>query len=143
MALASLCTIISPPAVPKEPGTPEGWRHVDDHIGLALPSDYKTYIDTFGTGQIASFFVPFNPFAASEGLNLLARMDSILEELRADNTYSLDEICSLAQPWTSSHSVDPGGAKKFAGNVPGGSLRALALMAPGINTCWKNPASFP
>src|ERR1700722_16179271 len=50
LPLKTLTKLVAPPDTP--PGPDRTWKAVEKEIGLSLPSDYKAFIDTYGTGQI-------------------------------------------------------------------------------------------
>ena len=54
MSLESLLTVLTPPANPAEPPTPEGWNDVEARLE-ELPHDYKAFIQHFGSGTIDNF----------------------------------------------------------------------------------------
>ncbi|MDX6352114.1 MAG: hypothetical protein QOF84_6904 [Streptomyces sp.] len=62
-----------PPA--REP-SPEDWTEVEDYVRSALPSDFKAFLDTYGTGVICGELVIFHPRGSSP---LLTRMRKIHE----------------------------------------------------------------
>ncbi|WP_234376783.1 SMI1/KNR4 family protein [Streptomyces sp. TP-A0356] len=57
-----------PPA--REP-SPEDWAEVEDYLGSALSSDFKAFLDTYGTGVFCGELVVFHPRGSSP---LLTRM---------------------------------------------------------------------
>lgn len=71
MTLDLLLNLIPPPSQPIETGTPEEWSRIENALGTKLPQDYKDFIDTYGTGQIAEFLWIHNPFSADEYVNLI------------------------------------------------------------------------
>jgi SMI1-KNR4 cell-wall len=48
----SIARLLPPPRSPH--GLDRSWRAVEKELGLALPADYKEFIDAYGTGQISS-----------------------------------------------------------------------------------------
>jgi hypothetical protein len=54
---------VPPPGKPVDVGSLEDWRAAERELGLALPSDYRDFIFTYGTGLFARFFRLYNPFA--------------------------------------------------------------------------------
>ena len=75
MTLPELTEILSPPEAPVETGSPEEWSLVEEEIGTPLPADYKEYVATYGTGSIADFLWPYNPFSENRHLNLVWRVE--------------------------------------------------------------------
>jgi len=73
----ALTEIIPPPKHPQETKLESdvAWHEIEDKIGTALPNDYKLYIATYGSGMLADFIIPFNPFAESANYNLIDRQE--------------------------------------------------------------------
>lgn len=70
MALSELLAVLAPPSHPRETGgTP--WPEVERRLSTALPTDYKRFIETYGTGRIADFLVILNPFTANRHIDLI------------------------------------------------------------------------
>jgi len=65
-----------------EIGTDEGWTLTQKTIGTLLPSDYKRFVRTFGTGYISDFIWVFNPFSKKDSMNLLKQINIRLDALR-------------------------------------------------------------
>ena len=82
VTLESLYRVLLPPVTPIETGSTEEWQGIEKTIGIALPSDYKQYINIFGTGCIGSFLWLFNPFSRNKHLNLLRQIDIKIDALR-------------------------------------------------------------
>lgn len=93
MTLTSLRKILIPPAKPIEAGSTEKWPKIEKSLGTSLPSDYKKYINTFGTGQIGAFLFPFNPFSKNKNLNLLKQVPIRLDALRTLKEQGGEEEC--------------------------------------------------
>jgi hypothetical protein len=55
---------------------------VEQRLGVALPGDYKTYIDRYGTGSFSDFIFPLNPFTSNEYLNLFYVLETHHQALR-------------------------------------------------------------
>jgi len=72
-----LLDFIAPPSNPKETGTPKSWEKIEARLGLQLPSDYKAFIDHYGTGSFDDFIIVYNPFAGNEYLNLFYALDTL------------------------------------------------------------------
>jgi len=83
MTLENLVRILPPPTHPYNIGTPNEWATIEEALGFVLPTDYKQFTHTYGTGRIAGFLVVRNPFVASDSDNLLRAADDTLEYLRA------------------------------------------------------------
>ncbi|MET9387673.1 hypothetical protein ABZY09_43380 [Streptomyces sp. NPDC002928] len=50
---------------------PNDWNEVEQHIGTALPSDFKTFLNAYGSGVLSGELVVFHPHGSSP---LLERM---------------------------------------------------------------------
>src|SRR4051812_17410551 len=50
--LKSITKLLLPPRTPR--GLDRSWDVVEKELGLALPSDYKAFIDVYGSGQVSS-----------------------------------------------------------------------------------------
>jgi hypothetical protein len=50
--LQTVTSLLAPPTSPR--GLDRSWDEVEGEIGLALPDDYKSFIDLYGSGQVAS-----------------------------------------------------------------------------------------
>lgn len=62
--------------VPDMPRDNQGdWSKVESNFGIALPDDYKEFIENYGSFHISNFLWLLNPFAESENLNLLQRQE--------------------------------------------------------------------
>jgi hypothetical protein len=61
--------LVAPPAQPTE--APVDWAAFEESIGLRLPSDYKGYIDSYGTGCVNGLFWVRHPTTARSGLSLV------------------------------------------------------------------------
>jgi hypothetical protein len=76
MSLAQLVLIAPPPTVPVETGSPKQWAVIQNRLGTPLPTDYKKFIDRYGTGSFNNFIIPYNPFAKNESLNIIQALDA-------------------------------------------------------------------
>jgi hypothetical protein len=76
--LDRLRSLLPPPAVPTEPGRPEGWAEVEATLGTKLPDDFKVFTQLYGSGKVDDFLYLFNPFAAAPDGNLLFEKDRVL-----------------------------------------------------------------
>jgi hypothetical protein len=63
MSIEVLTQVLPLPQVPHETGTPNAWEGIEQHLGIVLPSDYKDYINMYGTGMIGYLIRPLNPFS--------------------------------------------------------------------------------
>src|SRR6266704_1970342 len=66
MSIERLKALVAPPVQPFEVGTLDQWQKVERELGTQLPSDYRDFVFTYGSGLFAQFYRIYNPFAASE-----------------------------------------------------------------------------
>jgi hypothetical protein len=64
----SLLRIVSAPNEPAEAPLPGEWDEVETRLGFVLPSDYKAFIERFGSGHFDEFLWVLNPFSANEAI---------------------------------------------------------------------------
>jgi hypothetical protein len=70
------------PDNPIDNGNPRGWDAVEKLIGVVLPSDYKDFINIYGTGVVGGFVWHYNPFSSNPFLNLIQQLEEELVPLR-------------------------------------------------------------
>jgi hypothetical protein len=58
------------------------WLQTEEKLGIVLPTDYKQFTETYGSGQIDHFLSIFNPFSKCHGLELCGNQSTILNSLR-------------------------------------------------------------
>jgi SMI1-KNR4 cell-wall/Ankyrin repeats (3 copies) len=75
MSIEKLVKLVPPPKEPVELGTKKDWSRAEKTLGVKLPSDYKEFIDRYGSGEFAGFFLVFNPF--SKTINLLDKFETL------------------------------------------------------------------
>jgi hypothetical protein len=93
--LEHLIRLVSPPSSPADTGQPDQWDDVERALGMPLPSDYKQFINAFGTGEFNDLFWIYNPFSSIEPMNLLwqAGVPASLEtDEELGRVYPLDSI---------------------------------------------------
>jgi hypothetical protein len=77
-----------------------------------LPSDYKAFIERYGSGTIDHFLWVLNPFSANKNANLLEQRESILNAVR-----------ELKKDWPDQHPYnlfpEPSGLLPFGGSDNG------------------------
>jgi len=95
-SLVQLIRIAPPPATPVETGSLKQWDLVQKHLGTPLPTDYKNFIDRYGTGSFDKRLIPFNPFAKNESVNLIQVLDVYHQASR--KTQPLGDA-----PWSAFH----------------------------------------
>lgn len=81
MPLNLLTDILFPPELPIE-NHGSLWPEVEHELEARLPHDYKTFIDSYGTGKINSFILIFNPFSTNQYVNLKDQAHRQLDALR-------------------------------------------------------------
>jgi hypothetical protein len=72
MTLDALIKIMKVPQTPVE--SAGSWQNVENIIGTVLPSDFKNFIEKYGSGSINNFLYIFNPFSERKQLNLAYRL---------------------------------------------------------------------
>lgn len=66
MAVSELTSVLPPPRILVEPGTPQQWDHVQKKLGIRLPQDLYDLAMKYGSGRIYRGLIEcFNPFAPS------------------------------------------------------------------------------
>jgi hypothetical protein len=93
MTLELLVKVLPRPIEPIETVRPEGWPSIESTIGVALPQDYKDYIETYGSGQIGRFLWPANPFSQNKWLTLQNQIVVRLHSLKAIKEEWGEEEC--------------------------------------------------
>ena len=76
MSLHQLCRIVPPPHPPVETGSPKRWQRAAQRLGTPFPEDYKSFIDTYGTGVFNDFLLPYNPFSTLDEVNIFLVLDT-------------------------------------------------------------------
>ncbi|WP_020475356.1 SMI1/KNR4 family protein [Zavarzinella formosa] len=82
MAVKELVSFIPPPTSPLEVGDQSTWSSIEAELGSPLPSDYRDFVSTYGTGLLANLINVFNPFSRGEYRNLLQSTKRILDIAR-------------------------------------------------------------
>jgi hypothetical protein len=85
---AALAELIGPAA-----GTPRpvDWAHVEEFMGVRLPADYRSFVDTYGPGTFGEIAVTAP--GAPAGLDLYALLRRAIETARAPDTIRTVPIC--------------------------------------------------
>src|ERR1044071_813520 len=113
-SIERIVKILSPPEGAIEAGTNDQWQDVENRIGK-LPTDYKAFIQRFGTGSIDNFLWILNPFSKNQYLNLLEKGKII-----ADATKTSRRKCPQYHPY--SVFPEPGGILPFGSTDNGDML---------------------
>lgn len=82
VSIELLFGVLGFPRTPVDTGSLDQWPSVERRIDLTLPDDFKQYINTFGTGHLAGFIYPLNPFSTKKHLKLDDRSQILLTALR-------------------------------------------------------------
>lgn len=83
MALTEVTALIPPPPRPSGVGTPEEWRAIERELGLTLPTDYREFVSTYGTGRLAVEYLIYSPFWGAEYLNHVRYLCQLETDFRA------------------------------------------------------------
>ncbi|MBK9941442.1 MAG: SMI1/KNR4 family protein [Kouleothrix sp.] len=78
MSIQELVTVLTPPNVPIETGNSDSWPSIEKALETPLPSDYKEYINTFGTGIIGYLIRVLNPFSSRPLFALFFQVNEII-----------------------------------------------------------------
>jgi hypothetical protein len=70
-SISYLKQILTPPEVSSERPASSEWMLIEQKIGLALPQEYKTFIEQYGSGSIDNFLWILNPFSKNLNLNMV------------------------------------------------------------------------
>jgi hypothetical protein len=134
MSFDSVSTVLLPPANPAEIPDNEDWHKVETQL-RRLPSDYKSFINGFGTGSINGFLWILNPISNNRHLNLLREMDPMLGALR--------ELRDSGEPCPYPIHPEPGGLLPFGKTDNGDVLYWLTTDEPERWTIVVNAALDP
>ena len=142
-SLENLLRLINPPDSPADTGQPDQWADVERALGMPLPSDYKQFINAFGTGEFNDLFWVYNPFSSIESMNLLWQA-GVPESLEMDEelgrVYRFDSIldhyysfrCEYPEDCPLPPYPEPGGLLPIGGDSNGGSMWWLTEGEPGV-----------
>lgn len=92
-AMDDLTRLIPAPKQPVDTGDEQNWSNMEEKIGISLPTNYKNYISTYGSGQIGRFLWIYNPFSNNKNINLLAQSDIVLDALRTIKAEHGESVC--------------------------------------------------
>ncbi|WP_406737148.1 hypothetical protein OG365_00245 [Streptomyces sp. NBC_00853] len=62
--------------------SPDDWTEVEQHVGSALPSDFKAFLNAYGTGVISGELVVFHPRGTSPLLERMRKTHGVFAERR-------------------------------------------------------------
>jgi hypothetical protein len=77
--LEALSKVLVPPESPVESGNVDAWPSLEKLLGFALPSDYKEFVNRYGSGSISDFLYVHNPFSKNRYGNLVQGASPILD----------------------------------------------------------------
>jgi hypothetical protein len=75
-----LSRLLPPPA--RAPGPPVDWAAVAAEVGVALPGDYRAFIEAYGTGCVDGFLWVLHPTTGNQHLHLARQVQRQLWALR-------------------------------------------------------------
>src|SRR6266702_6234922 len=87
MSIERLKALVAPPVKAFEVGTLDQWQKVERELGTQLPSDFRDFVFTYGSGLFAQFYRVYNPFSASEFTGLarsVQRVCAAVREIKRD-----------------------------------------------------------
>ncbi len=122
MSIEELTRVLEPPHVPRDTHGSAGWEDVERRLGGRVPTDYRAFIERYGTGYIGKFLTICNPFCEIEGLNLFGHGNLALDALRELREHG-ERIPYPIFP-------EPGGLFPFGSTDNGDTLYWLTSGAP-------------
>ena len=81
------------PEKPVETGNPKSWATYEKQLAVKLPSDYKEFIENYGTGCISMFLWIFNPFSKNKNLDLIPQVKKISSQYQSQKEEMGEEAC--------------------------------------------------
>src|SRR5579883_19087 len=121
--IKNLTNLVPIPGSPRHAGTRQSWDDVEKRLGTGLPSDYKEFINLYGTGDLCDLFWILSPFKEPPENSLLGLLDSLLEPYLRGRT-DFPERCPFpAYP-------EPGGLLPFGGTTNGDTAFWLTRGQP-------------
>ena len=112
--LKDLTELLPPPTTPLEVPTADDWLQTERSLGF-LPSDYRQFIELYGTGQIDEFVWIFSPSTTNEYVNLQSQVTAILRGL-ADSADQFPDVFGMPRH------PEPGGLLPFGSTDNGDNL---------------------
>lgn len=83
MSIKELTAIIRPPQKPVEVPKNPNWNKIEKKLGVPLPSDYRDFVVTYGTGTLGRFVIVCNAFSTIEGGALIPMVKYDCDILRS------------------------------------------------------------
>lgn len=106
MLIDKLIELAPPPTDPLDRGSTDKWGAVTDFFGKALPTDYMSFVDRYGTVQLNDELQIFNPFSENPDTDLhhqfvflLAQISQLKEEFPESCPYPLMFEPGGLLPW--------------------------------------------
>jgi hypothetical protein len=84
MSVEKLQGLLKAPTQP--PDSAVNWSEIEEAIKIALPSDYKRFIEVYGTGCIADSIWVLSPKSGNKHLNLIEQVRRRLDAMKAFRT---------------------------------------------------------
>lgn len=85
-----------------EPGrrrsAPDDWNEVEQHVGSALPGDFKAFLDAYGSGVISGELVVFHPRGSSRLLGRMLTTHKLFTE-RRDTSLGQGDVEHVPYPF--------------------------------------------
>lgn len=99
-SLTEIMELLPPPAEPQ--GLDRSWKEVEKELECVLPSDYKRFIDRYGTGQICEWIAVWNlrdeSLFPSPLQETLCGPESIIEYYKEENFLAPDAWTTFPEP---------------------------------------------
>lgn len=109
--LTRLVAIMPPPRTPTLPPGPDDWPSVERELGIGLPSDYKAFLATYGSGEINGLIDVASPSFGMIRVRLSGFIHECLATLRAQRDAGMPG-CYPIYP-------EPGGVLPWGGSGNG------------------------
>ena len=95
-SLKKLLKLVPPPA--KRVEASGDWPGVERGIGTKLPTDYRQFIEAYGSGQFGKFYWVYNPFTSADRTNLLVRVKELCARYQKDHEENRRRFPYAAHP---------------------------------------------
>ena len=95
MLISELKEILPCPDNPSETSSELDWYAVEEALNTKLPSQYKDYIQAYGTGIVGNYMNIYNPFSRLDMDNLIFQVDNklnFLTRFREQNRQKLSDF---------------------------------------------------
>lgn len=127
MTIENLKNALEVPENPIERGNSVDWSFVTPKLGLQLPFDYMSFINTYGSGEIGEWLLVFNPFSQDKNISFF---DNLLSMLSSISTIKNDypEFCPYPLLF------EPGGLLPWGISFDGD---IYCWLTEGLSSTWK------